>query len=185
MIIVIVLEIYVALSQVVFNWLNFACGRTCKLSSPRRRAYRNARRRKVASHEVPSPGHVSKSQHGGKVPTFESQFIIKIWLIINEFGPWLIYVKTFTGLVLRVGSNFLHDPTLNTSPKSKVQKVLPCRYSYHTRDLRYMGVIWLLFFHVLQLQPSRFAQQDSFCIKPDWKLANLWQNICTIGPPLH
>ena len=36
---------------------------------------------------VPSPTHVSKSQHGGKVPTFEPQESIKIRYIIIEVGP--------------------------------------------------------------------------------------------------
>ena len=36
--------------------------------------------------QVPSPTHVSKSQHGGKVPTFEPQETIKIWLIIIKVG---------------------------------------------------------------------------------------------------
>ena len=39
--------------------------------------------------QVPSPIHVSKSRHGGKVPTFELQEIIKIWLIIVKFGSQL------------------------------------------------------------------------------------------------
>ena len=32
--------------------------------------------------QVPSPTHVSKFQHGGKVPTSEPQQTIKIWFII-------------------------------------------------------------------------------------------------------
>ena len=47
--------------------------------------------------QVPSPHHVSKSQHGGKVPTFELQFIIEIWLIIIKVGSWLLYVKKHYG----------------------------------------------------------------------------------------
>ena len=41
---------------------------------------------RVDSHGVPSPTHVSKSQHGGKVPTFEPQVTIEIWLIIMKVG---------------------------------------------------------------------------------------------------
>jgi hypothetical protein len=37
---------------------------------------------RAGSHEVPSPTHVSKSQRGGKVPTFEPQETIEIFLII-------------------------------------------------------------------------------------------------------
>ena len=32
-----------------------------------------------------TPTHVSKSQHGGKVPTCEPQVTTKIWLIITKF----------------------------------------------------------------------------------------------------
>ena len=42
---------------------------------------------------VPSPTHVSKSQHGGKVPILEPQATTKIWLIIIKVGSWLIYAK--------------------------------------------------------------------------------------------
>jgi hypothetical protein len=52
------------------------------------------------------PTHVSKSQHGGKGPTCESQVITRIWLIIIKVGSWLFNVKIFVGLGLRVGSNF-------------------------------------------------------------------------------
>ena len=43
--------------------------------------------------------------------------------------------KIFAWLVLRVGSNLLLDPTLNTSPKPHLQKVLPCGHPCHTWDL--------------------------------------------------
>jgi hypothetical protein len=65
---------------------------------------------RASIHEVPSPTHVSKSQHGGKVPTLEPQTIIKIWLIIIKVGSWLFYDKTFTGLALRVGFSLMLDP---------------------------------------------------------------------------
>ena len=88
---------------------------------------------RAGSHGVPSqksqsPSHVSKSQYGGKVETFEPQEIIKLSSIIIEDRCWLI----FAGLVLRVGSSFLLDPTLNTGPKAHLQKVLRCRHPYHT-----------------------------------------------------
>ena len=41
---------------------------------------------KTSTHRVPSATHVSKSQHGGKVPTCEPQVIIEIWLIIIKIG---------------------------------------------------------------------------------------------------
>ena len=82
----------------------------------------------VPSPKVPSPTHVSNSQHGGNVSTFEPQKFIKLSLIIIEDGSWLI----FAGLVLRVGSSFLLDPTLNLGPKAHLQKVLPSRHLCHT-----------------------------------------------------
>ena len=57
--------------------------------------------------QVPSPTHVSKSQHGGKVPTFEPRETTKLWLIVVRIGFLIFYAKVFTGLVLRVGSCFL------------------------------------------------------------------------------
>ena len=39
------------------------------------------------------------------------------------------------GLVLRVRSSFLLNPTLNTSPKPHLQKVFPCRPPCHTWNL--------------------------------------------------
>jgi hypothetical protein len=39
------------------------------------------------------------------------------------------------GLVLRVRSSFLLDPTVNISPKDHFQKVSPCRHRSHAWDL--------------------------------------------------
>ena len=47
---------------------------------------------------VPSPTHVSKSPHGGKVFTCESQWSLKIWLIIIKVRFWLFYANIFMGL---------------------------------------------------------------------------------------
>jgi hypothetical protein len=85
--------------------------------------------------QVPSPTYVNKSQHGGKVPTFEPQHTITIWFVSISFGPTLIYVSKFLGHMLRVGFSFLLDLTLNTSPKHHLQRLLPCRHSCHTWDL--------------------------------------------------
>ena len=60
---------------------------------------------------------------------------IRIWFINMKGISWLFYIKIFSGLVLGVGSSFLLDPTLNTSPKPHLQKVLPCGHSCHTWDL--------------------------------------------------
>ena len=65
--------------------------------------------------QVPSPPHASKSPNGGKVPTFEPQEGIKIWLIFVEVGYRLLYAKQFLGLVLRVGFGFLLNPTLKAN----------------------------------------------------------------------
>ena len=89
--------------------------------------------------QVPSPTYISKSQHGGKVPIFEPQEIIKIWLVIIKGRSWLFYAKNFTRLVLTVGSRFLLDPTLNTSPEPHLQKVLPCGHPCHTWDPMWSG----------------------------------------------
>jgi hypothetical protein len=74
--------------------------------------------------QVPNPTHVSKSQHGGNIPTIEPQETIKIRLTIIEVESSLFHAKTFMGLVLRVGSNFLLDPTRHhkslTSPPNSV-----------------------------------------------------------------
>ena len=43
------------------------------------------------------PSHVSKSQHGGKIPTFEPQAIMKIWLIIIKGGSFNIICKNSHG----------------------------------------------------------------------------------------
>ena len=77
----------------------------------------------------------SKSRHGGKAPTFEPQGSIKIWLIIIISPVLIIYVPISAELVLRVGSGFLFDPTLNTSFKPHLQRLLPCRNPYHTWHL--------------------------------------------------
>jgi hypothetical protein len=91
---------------------------------------------RTGSHGVPSPTHVSKSQHGGRVPTCKPQGTTKIWLNIIKVGSWSFYAKIFVGLGLRVGSSFLLDPTCNASPKPRLQKVLPCRHPCHSWGLR-------------------------------------------------
>ena len=48
------------------------------------------------SHWVPSPTHVSKYQHGGKVPTFEPQYIMKTWLNIIKVESLLFDVQIST-----------------------------------------------------------------------------------------
>jgi hypothetical protein len=82
---------------------------------------------------VPSPTHVSKSQHEGTFPTCEPQVTTKIWLIITKFKSWLIYAKIFAGPRLRVGSSFLLSA--NASPKPYLQKMMSCRHPCHNLDL--------------------------------------------------
>jgi hypothetical protein len=74
---------------------------------------------KANSHGVPNPTHVSKSKHGGNLPTFEPQETINV-------GCWLVYAKSLAGLVLKVGSRLLLNPIVKTSPKTRLQKVMPC-----------------------------------------------------------
>ena len=78
--------------------------------------------------QIPSP----KSQHGGKAPTFEPQEPIKV-----RFVPDLdsFMQKKFSGLVLRVESSFLLNPTFNASLEPHLYKGLPCRHQCHTWDL--------------------------------------------------
>ena len=80
----------------------------------------------MQSHGIPSPTHVSMSRFGGKVSPKENTCIILIIIKLD------IYSRD---LELRVESSFLLDPTLNTSPKSHVQKVLSCRHPCHIWDI--------------------------------------------------
>ena len=59
------------------------------------------------------------------------------WLWLNIIGvrSWLFYAKIFARLGLRVGSSFLLKLIRNTSPKPRLQKVLPCRHPCHSWDL--------------------------------------------------
>jgi hypothetical protein len=93
---------------------------------------------RAGSHGVPSPIHVSKSQHGGKVPTCEPQVFSGIWHNIIIVGSWLFYAKTLAWLGLSVGSSFLLDPTCNTSSKPHVQEMLPCRHLCHSWELGFV-----------------------------------------------
>ena len=91
---------------------------------------------RAGSHRVPSPPLMLASTNmEAKVPTFEPQDTIKIWLIVIKVGSWLLYAKVYAGLVLWVGSSFLLNPTLNTHLKPHLQIALPCRYPCHIWDL--------------------------------------------------
>ena len=79
--------------------------------------------------QVPILTHVSKSQHGGKVPTFEPQATIEMWLIFIS-RTLIILCRIYVGLDL-----WKLDPTLNTSSKPHLQKMLPCKHPCHTWDL--------------------------------------------------
>ena len=78
--------------------------------------------------QVPMPTHVNKSQHGGKVPTFELMNPVKY----DSYWHLYYFTQKILGLVLQVGSSFLLNPTINTSPMPHLQKVLPCRHPCHT-----------------------------------------------------
>ena len=58
---------------------------------------------------VPSPTHVSKSQHGGKVSTFQSQKPIEIGLIIIKFRFFIILSKKLVRLVITMFNHVGHS----------------------------------------------------------------------------
>ena len=81
----------------------------------------------------PKSTHVSKSQHGDKIPTFEPQ---KIHWSPIKVRLWLFYItKKSWNLCCKLGLRFLLNPTLNTSPDLHLEKVLPCRRPCHTWDI--------------------------------------------------
>jgi hypothetical protein len=49
---------------------------------------------------------------------------------------FLLFYANNLRIVLRIGSSFLLDPTLNTSPKPRLQTMLPSRHQCHTLELR-------------------------------------------------
>jgi hypothetical protein len=63
--------------------------------------------------------HVTESQHGGKVPTFEPQGTIEISI---KVGSWLFYEKGFVGLVLRIGPSFCSTQLSTQVPSPHLQK---------------------------------------------------------------
>ena len=73
---------------------------------------------------------------GGKVPTLSLEKSSKYSLYsLKSLLHYLMHRKTNGWLVFKVRSNFLLDPTLNTSPKLHLQKVMTCRHPCHTWDL--------------------------------------------------
>ena len=53
----------------------------------------------------------------------------------QNMNLFILLRNILTGLVFKIGSSYLLDPTLNTSPKPYLQKGLPCRHPWHTWDL--------------------------------------------------
>ena len=86
----------------------------------------------AGSHGVPS----LKSQHEGKVPTFEPQESKKNLIYILQSQILIVLCKNIHKTCVEIGSSFLPNPTLNTRPKPHLQKTLPCRLPCHTRGLR-------------------------------------------------
>ena len=73
----------------------------------------------MGSPKTQVPTHVSKSQRGGEVPTFEpEEIIIHIMVDCHQYWFLIILCETINsvGHVLTSGSRFFLDPTLNTSP---------------------------------------------------------------------
>ena len=77
--------------------------------------------------QVSSPTHLSKSPHGGKVPTCEPKKSTKVQLMSIKVKSLLFYAKTSQNLCWELSLVYLMDPTLKASPKSHLSKVLPCR----------------------------------------------------------
>ena len=149
------------------------------------------------SHRVPSPTHVSKSQHGGKVPTCEPQVITKIWLIMIKGRTWLFRAKIFAGLGLRVGSSFLLYPTCKTSPSLTSKKC--CHVDIHlivgTQDL---GLVWSDKVPIFILSTVEIAQIDLKWLSmglrtwDPWEVALTWRvqhigcwNVIPFGCHIH
>ena len=80
--------------------------------------------------------HVSKPQHEGKAPTFGPRKTIDLWFYNHWSHISIFLCNNFAGLMFGISSNFLLDPTLNTSFQPCLQKMLPCNYSCHTSYAR-------------------------------------------------
>jgi hypothetical protein len=96
---------------------------------------------RASSHGVPNPTHVNKSQHEDKA--------IKFWALKNPLKyQWnrtvIMFMQNYShDLCWELGSHFLLDPTLNTSPKLHLHKVLPCRHPcHHTWDVGLWDPVW-------------------------------------------
>jgi hypothetical protein len=123
--------------------------------------------------QVSQSTHGSKSQYGGKVPTFSPQETIQKWLMMIKVRSWLFWAKTCAWVVLRVGSSFLLDPLSTQVPSLNLQKVLPCRHPCHTWDLG-LGTMCEM------LSPSFQAINGWDCM--DWPQVT-WDTMWT-GPKL-
>ena len=92
------IEIWLIIIVEVCRILILSCKRVCKTIL------------RAGSHGVPSPIHVTKSPHGGKVPTFET---IEIWLIIIIVEVCRILIlscKRVCKTLLRAGSHGVPSP---------------------------------------------------------------------------
>ena len=118
----------------------------------------------------PKSTHVSKFPNEGKISTFEPQETIRIRLIIIEVGSWLFYAQNILGTCIESSSSFLLNPTLNTSPKPHLQKVLPCRHPCHTWDLG-LGILW-----------KAVKSQLSFNVLNGWDCTDWPQVTWDLGP---
>ena len=72
--------------------------------------------------QVPSPTHVSKSQHGGKVPPFELQETIETWLIIIKIWSKLFWCKYICRVVFQELSLAFCSTQLTTQVPSLTSK---------------------------------------------------------------
>ena len=85
--------------------------------------------------QVPSPLILACPNLEAKSQLLSFKLLLKKWLVIIEVGSLFLYAKIFAGFVLRVESRLLLDPSLNTSLKPHLQKVLSCGHPCHTLNL--------------------------------------------------
>ena len=79
-----------------------------------------------------SPNMEAKSQHLSK------RKLLKYALYSLKVEYLFFYAKSLR-TKFKVGSSFLLNSTLNTSPKPRLQKVLPSRHQCHTWDSWHLG----------------------------------------------
>ena len=130
----------------------------------------------ASSDGVPSPTHVNKSEHGGKLPTLEPQEPIKVWDLWDFVMYWLlIYAKSCDlccdSLGLAFCSTQLSIQALSLTSKSVVMQA----------SMSYLGCRTRTPCEVVS--PNFHALNDWVCM--DWsKVFGTWDHVWT-GPYLQ